>query len=170
MTGPNRRAARGHLFTLDPSREYPVLDRAEGVYVWDAEGRRYLDAIAGIGVATIGYGRREVVDAMAEQAARLPYAVGNIFSNEPALRLAERIGGLTPGDLDWVHFTSGGSEAVEVALKLARQFHVLRGEPETGTKAEGPCVFELPEATLVLPPGWHADVDERGTIAAVRER
>ena len=130
MTGPNRRAARGHLFTLDPSREYPVLDRAEGVYVWDAEGRRYLDAIAGIGVATIGYGRREVVDAMAEQAARLPYAVGNIFSNAPAIRLAERIGTLTPGDLDWVHFTSGGSEAVEVALKLARQYHVIRGAPE----------------------------------------
>jgi adenosylmethionine-8-amino-7-oxononanoate aminotransferase len=118
------------FFTLDPARTYPVLDRADGVRVWDRDGRAYLDAIAGIAVANIGYGRDEVVDAMAAQAARLPYAVGNIFDNEPALRLADRIATLTPGDLDFVHFTSGGSEAVEVALKLARQYHLLNGEPD----------------------------------------
>lgn len=130
MSVPQVPRSGGHLFTLDPARDYPVLDRAEDVYVWDAEGNRYLDAIAGIAVATIGYGRRDVVDAMTAQATRLPYAVGNIFANAPAIRLAERIGAITPGDLDWVHFTSGGSEAVEVALKLARQYHVIRGEPE----------------------------------------
>lgn len=123
----------GALFTLDPARAYPILDRADGVYVWDTDGRRHLDAIAGIGVANVGYGRDEVVAAMTEQAARLPYAVGNIFGNEPAIRLAADIARLTPGDLDFVHFTSGGSEAVEVALKMARQYHVLRGEPERST-------------------------------------
>ena len=116
------------LFTIDPTRRYPVLERAEGVHVWDVDGHRYLDAIAGIGVANIGYGRDEVVDAITEQAARLPYAVGNIFANGPAIELAAEIARFTPGDLDFVHFTSGGSEAVEVALKMARQVQVLRGE------------------------------------------
>lgn len=120
----------GALFTLDPTRAYPVLDRAAGIRVWDVDGREYLDAIAGIAVANIGYGRQEVVDAIAEQAARLPYAVGNIFASEPAIELAAAIARVTPGDLDHVIFTSGGSEAVEVALKMARQYHVLRGEPD----------------------------------------
>lgn len=119
----------GALFTLDPTRVYPVLDRADGVHVWDTNGRRYLDAIAGIGVMNLGYGREEVVSAIRDQAARLPYAVGNIFANEPAIRLADAIARVTPGDLDSVHFTSGGSEAVEVALKMARQYHVIRGDP-----------------------------------------
>jgi adenosylmethionine-8-amino-7-oxononanoate aminotransferase len=120
----------GGLFSLDPNRTYPILDRAEGVYVWDSEGRRYLDAIAGIAVANIGYGRQEVVEAIARQAARLPFAAANIFESQPTRQLAELVARWTPGDLDYVHFTSGGSEAVEVAIKLARQFHVLRGEPE----------------------------------------
>jgi adenosylmethionine-8-amino-7-oxononanoate aminotransferase len=120
----------GALFTLDPSRSYPVLDRADGIHVWDREGNKLLDAIAGIAVANIGYGRREVVDAIAEQAARLPFAVGNIFASQPAIDLAAAIAQVTPGDLDHVHFTSGGSEAVEVALKMARQYHVVRGQPE----------------------------------------
>ena len=122
--------AAGSLFTLDPGRAYPVLDRADGIHVWDRDGRKLLDAIAGIAVANIGYGRQEVVDAIAEQAARLPYAVGNIFASQPAIDLAAAIARVTPGDLDSVHFTSGGSEAVEVALKIARHTHVIRGEPE----------------------------------------
>jgi adenosylmethionine-8-amino-7-oxononanoate aminotransferase len=130
MTGTESIAGSGALFTLDPTRDYPVLDRADGIHVWDREGNRLLDAIAGIGVANIGYGRQEVVDAIAEQAARLPYAVGNIFATEPAIALATEIARITPGDLDHVIFTSGGSEAVEVALKMARQFHVLCGEPD----------------------------------------
>ena len=120
----------GALFTLDPARAYPVLDRAEGIHVWDRDGNKLVDAIAGIAVANIGYGRQEVVDAIAEQAARLPFAVGNIFANQPAIDLAGAIARATPGDLDSVHFTSGGSEAVEVALKIARHAHVIRGEPE----------------------------------------
>jgi len=123
-------AHRDHLFTLDPRRAYPVLASADGVWVTDVAGNRYLDAIAGIAVVNAGYGRDEVVDAMAAQARRLPFAVSNIFATEPAERLAARIAAMAPGDLGWVHFTSGGSEAVEVALKLARQVHVERGEPD----------------------------------------
>jgi adenosylmethionine-8-amino-7-oxononanoate aminotransferase len=122
-------ASAGALFTLDPTRAYPVLDRADGIHVWDRDGRKLLDAIAGIAVANVGYGRQEVADAIAEQAARLPFAVGNIFASQPAIDLAAAIARVTPGDLDYVHFTSGGSEAVEVALKIARHTHVIRGEP-----------------------------------------
>ena len=119
-----------HLFTLDPQRAYPVLERADGVHVWDTDGNKYLDAVAGLGVVNIGYGRTEVADAIAAQAAKMPFNAGNIFSNEPAIKLAAVIAELTPGDLNFVHFTSGGSEAVEVALKMARQYHVERGQPE----------------------------------------
>jgi adenosylmethionine-8-amino-7-oxononanoate aminotransferase len=118
------------LFTLDPRRHYPTLVGGEGCHVWDDQGHRYLDAIAGIAVVNLGYGRTDVVRAIAAQATALPFAVSNIFGNRPAQELAARIAALTPGDLDHVHFTSGGSEAVEVALKMARQYHVVRGEPD----------------------------------------
>jgi len=125
-----RASEQDHLFTLDPTRTYPVLARADGVHVWDTDGNQYLDAVSGLGVVNIGYGRREVADAMAAQAAKMPFNAGNIFSNEPSIALANRIADLAPGDVNYVHFTSGGSEAVEVALKMARQYHVERGEPE----------------------------------------
>jgi adenosylmethionine-8-amino-7-oxononanoate aminotransferase len=118
---------RSHVFTLDPTRQYPRLARGEGVYVYDDKGQQYLDAAAGIGVVCIGYGRKRVADAIAEQAFKLPYVAPNIFANEPAERLAAQIARLTPGDLKSIHFVSGGSEAVEVAIKLSRQYHYERG-------------------------------------------
>jgi adenosylmethionine-8-amino-7-oxononanoate aminotransferase len=117
-----------HLFTLDPTRAYPTLVRGEGVYVYDDQGRQYLDAAAGIGVVAIGYGRRRVVQAMADQALKLPYVAPNLFGNEPAARLAGQMARLTPGDCTSIQFTSGGSEAVEVALKICRQVNVERGQ------------------------------------------
>jgi len=116
-----------HVFTLDPTREYPRLVRGEGVYVYDDKGKQYLDAAAGVGIVNIGYGRKRVADAIAEQALKLPYVAPNIFGNEPAERLAAQIARLMPGDLKFVHFVSGGSEAVEVAIKLSRQYHYERG-------------------------------------------
>jgi len=124
------RDSGGALFTLDPRRSYPTLVGGEGCHVWDDQGHRYLDAIAGIAVVNLGYGRSDVVAAITAQASALPFAVSNIFGNEPARQLADRVAALTPGDLDHIHFTSGGSEAVEVALKMVRQYHVVRGEPE----------------------------------------
>jgi adenosylmethionine-8-amino-7-oxononanoate aminotransferase len=117
---------QSHLFTLDPTRDYPRLVRGEGVYVYDDQGKQYLDAIAGIGVVNIGYGRKRVAEVMAEQAARLSYAAPNIFGNEPAERFAAQVARLLPGDLKSVHFTSGGSEAVEAAIKLGRQYFYER--------------------------------------------
>jgi adenosylmethionine-8-amino-7-oxononanoate aminotransferase len=116
-----------HLFTLDPTRNYPRLVRGEGVYVYDDQGKQYLDAIAGIGVVSIGYGRKRVADAIASQAARLSYVAPNIFRNEPADCLAEHIARLLPGDLKSIQFTSGGSEAVEAAIKIGRQYYYERG-------------------------------------------
>ena len=116
-----------HLFTLDPTRAYPQLVRGEGVYVYDNQGKQYLDAIAGIGVVNIGYGRKRVAEAMAAQALKLSYVAPNIFGNEPADRLARQIARLLPGDLKSIHFTSGGSEAVEAAIKLGRQYYYERG-------------------------------------------
>jgi adenosylmethionine-8-amino-7-oxononanoate aminotransferase len=95
--------------------------------VWDAEGKRYLDAVAGIAVVNVGHGRARVADAVRRQAATLSYCISNIFANEPAAALAEKLAALTPGDLDHFQFTSGGSEATEVAIKLARQYHLARG-------------------------------------------
>jgi adenosylmethionine-8-amino-7-oxononanoate aminotransferase len=117
-----------HIFTLDPARVYPTLVRGDGVYVYDEDGRQYLDAIAGVAVVAIGYGRQRVVDAMAAQALKLPYATPNIFGNEPASRLADQVARFTPGDLTSIHFASGGSEAVEVAIKLGRQYFYERGQ------------------------------------------
>jgi adenosylmethionine-8-amino-7-oxononanoate aminotransferase len=113
----------------DLKKTYPTIVRGEGVYLYDAEGRRYLDAAGGAAVVTIGHGVREVVQAMAEQAERVAYTYIAQFTNEPLQRLAERVIGLAPPGLSKVYFVSGGSEAAETALKLARQYHLLRGNP-----------------------------------------
>ncbi|MCC7163802.1 MAG: aspartate aminotransferase family protein [Anaerolineae bacterium] len=117
----------GQVFTLDPTRDYRTLVRGEGNYVFDDQGKRYLDGAAGVAVVNIGHARREVAEAMAKQAETLAYCASNIFQNEPAQELAARLGEHMPGDLKYFQFTSGGSEAVEVCLKLARQVQVERG-------------------------------------------
>jgi taurine-pyruvate aminotransferase len=93
---------------------------AEGCYVFDADGRRYLDAMAGLFCVNVGYGRREIVDAVAAQMAQLAYAPLT-QSHGPAAQLAARLAGLLPRGLSRVFFSNSGSEAVETALKLARQ-------------------------------------------------
>jgi adenosylmethionine-8-amino-7-oxononanoate aminotransferase len=118
---------RGSIFPLDYARDYPVLVRGEGSWVWDERGKRYLDAVAGMGVVTVGHGSRRVAEAVGHQASTLAFCISNIFSNERAAALAAKLGRLTPGDLNHFQFTSGGSEATEVAIKLARQYHLERG-------------------------------------------
>jgi adenosylmethionine-8-amino-7-oxononanoate aminotransferase len=113
----------------DLKKAYPTIVRAEGVYLYDAEGRQYLDAAGGAAVVTVGHGVREVIRAMAEQAERVAYTYIAQFSNEPLQRLADRVIGLAPPGLSKVYFVSGGSEAAETALKLVRQYHLLRGNP-----------------------------------------
>jgi hypothetical protein len=109
----------------------PVAVRGDGVYLVDAAGRRYLDASGGAAVSCLGHSHPRVIDAIRQQAERLSYAHTSFFSNEPAERLAERLVALAPSGFGRgrVAFVGSGSEAMEVALKLARQYYVERGEP-----------------------------------------
>lgn len=112
-------------------KHYPTFVRGEGVYVYDEEGKRYLDAIGGVGVVNIGHGVAEVVKAMSEQAATLAYSYGGLVENPPRRRLAEKLQGWAPPGMGSikVFFSSGGAEANEAALKLAYQYHWERGHP-----------------------------------------
>jgi len=106
-----------------------VFDRGEGVKLYDVHGREYYDGISGLWVVNAGHGRREIAEAMGGQAARLAYASAMNFTTVPAVQLAEMVAERTPGDLNRVFFCSGGSEAVESALKIAKQVQAMRGFP-----------------------------------------
>lgn len=106
-----------------------AFESGSGCYLKDIHGREYLDGLSGGAFVTnIGHGRKEVADAMADQAARLAYVVPYNFVAPPTAALARRLSELAPGDLTRVFFTSGGSEAVETALKIAKQYHFLNGD------------------------------------------
>jgi adenosylmethionine-8-amino-7-oxononanoate aminotransferase len=122
--------AESHLFHRMGAAPLPRAVRAEGVFIYDEQGHRYLDGCSGALAANLGHGREEVVRAMAEQAARLAYVHGGAFTTEPAETLARLVAELAPGDLNRVFLVSGGSEATETALKMARQFWVEQGRPE----------------------------------------
>ena len=112
------------------SKTYPVAQKAEGVYIWDTTGKRYLDGSSGALVANIGHGRQAVAQAMAAQALKLEFVHGSQFSSEVLEEYASRLAQFL--DLPDYRFwaVSGGSEANESAIKLARQYHVERGQPE----------------------------------------
>jgi len=109
--------------------EVPTIVRGDGAYVWDANGKRYLDGLAGLFVVNAGHGRQELAEAAAKQASELAYFPLWSYAHPKAVELAERIAALTPGDLNRVFFTTGGSEAVESAWKLARAYFKRKGEP-----------------------------------------
>lgn len=123
-------AAKGALFHRDLQREYPVIVKGEGIYLYDEGGRRYIDGIAGAGNVTLGHGRKRIAEVMGEQAATLAYCFSAFFTNRPALDLAPRIAELAPGDLNSCYFVSGGSEGVETAFKMARQYHLQQGRSQ----------------------------------------
>jgi adenosylmethionine-8-amino-7-oxononanoate aminotransferase len=104
-----------------------VFDRGEGARLYDIHGREYLDGIAGLWVVNAGHGRKEIAQAYADQAARLGYASAMSYTTTPAVKLAEKLAELAPGDLNRVFFVSGGSEAVETAIKIAKQVQSMRG-------------------------------------------
>ena len=109
--------------------ELRVFDRGEGCWLWDVEGRKYFDGISGLWVVNAGHGRIEIGDAMGRQAGKLAYVSASSFTNGPAAELAWTLAQITPGDLNRVFFSSGGSEAVETALKIAKQVQAMRGFP-----------------------------------------
>jgi adenosylmethionine-8-amino-7-oxononanoate aminotransferase len=107
-----------------------VLERGEGPYVWDTRGQRYIDALSSLFCCQIGYGYRDEMAAVAsEQIKTLPFNTNWATAHPPAIELAERLSELSPGDLNRVFFTSGGSESVEAAWKFARLFHIAQGQP-----------------------------------------
>jgi hypothetical protein len=112
------------------THEVPVIVRGEGAYVWDQYGKRYLDGLAGLFTSQLGHGRTELAEAGAKQASTLAYFPLWTYAHPRAIELADRLADYAPGDLNRVFFTSGGSEAVESAWKLARQYFRLTGEPQ----------------------------------------
>ena len=109
--------------------EVPVMVRGEGAYIWDQRGKRYLDGLSGLFTTQIGHGRTELAEAASKQASELAYFPLWTYAHPRAIELAERVASLAPGDLNRVFFTTGGSEAVESAYKLARQYFRVIGEP-----------------------------------------
>ena len=133
-SGPLQDLAKRHLwmhFTRMGSyadHEVPIIVRGDGCYVWDEHGKRYLDGLSALFCVNAGHGRAELGEAAARQAKELGFYTNWSYAHPGAIKLAARIASLTPGDLNRVFFTSGGSEAVESALKLARNYHRVRGE------------------------------------------
>jgi hypothetical protein len=117
-----------HVFHRTTLARPPVAVRGEGISLIDEHGTRYIDACGGAAVSCLGHGHPGVLAAMAEQAARLEFAHTGFFTSDAAEQLATMIADMSPGTLDRVWYTSSGSEAVEAALKLARQYHLERGE------------------------------------------
>jgi adenosylmethionine-8-amino-7-oxononanoate aminotransferase len=107
-----------------------VFERGEGSTLYDARGEAWIDALAGLWVVNAGHGRREIAEAMAAQASKLAYVSSAAYTSVPAVQLAETLAQITPGDLQRVFFSSGGSEAVETAIKIAKQVQALRGFPK----------------------------------------
>jgi adenosylmethionine-8-amino-7-oxononanoate aminotransferase len=109
--------------------EIPIIVRGEGCHVFDEHGKRYFDGLAALFCVNIGHGRADVAQAGADQAKELGFFTNWSYAHPKAIELAAKVASLAPGDLNRVFFTSGGSEAVESALKLCRQYHKLTGNP-----------------------------------------
>jgi hypothetical protein len=135
-----QQAAKRHLwmhFTrmgTYAEHDVPVIVKGEGPWVWDSNGKRYLDGLSGLFVVQVGHGRRVLAEAAARQAEQLAYFPLWSYAHPAAIELAERLADLAPGDISRVFFTTGGSEAVESAWKLARQYFKATGQPNR-TKA-----------------------------------
>ncbi len=138
---PLQDLARRHLWMhfarmgsyADGGTDIPILVRGEGCHVWDENGKRYLDGLSALFCVNIGHGRTDIAQAAVDQAAQLGFFTTWSYAHPPAIELAAKIASLAPGDLNRVFFTSGGSEAVETAVKLVRQYFKVTGRP-TKTK------------------------------------
>ena len=124
-------SSQTRLFPPELDHAYPVAVRGEGVWLEDVDGNRYLDAMSGGSMAaTLGYGRADLIAAAREQGARLAYVHNELLTNPAQERLARDLVEVAPEGFTRAHFVTGGAEANEAALRLARHYHVDRGEPE----------------------------------------
>ncbi|MBC7639979.1 MAG: aspartate aminotransferase family protein [Rhodoferax sp.] len=169
-------AARDHLWmhftrhsTYEQGGQVPVIVRGEGHKIWDAQGREYIDGLAGLFTVQVGHGRTELAEAAAKQASELAFFPLWSYAHPAAIDLAERLAHEAPGDLNRVFFTTGGGEAVESAWKLAKQYWKLMGKPTKhkvisrsvayhGTPQGALSITGIPEAKIPfepLVPGGH---------------
>ena len=119
-----------HVFHRATKGDLPVAVNGDGVYIVDAGGNRYIDASGGAAVSCLGHSDADVIGAMKAQLDAIPFAHTGFFTNRPMEELADKLVESAPSGLDWVYFVSGGSEAAEAALKLARQYFLEIGQPE----------------------------------------
>lgn len=120
--------AKDHVFHRDWRKTLPMIDRGEGVYLYDRDGKKYLDGSGGPAVINIGHGVKEVIEAMMEQARKVCFPYVGHFVSEAQIELSRKVIEFAPSGMARVYFISGGSEATEIALKMARQYHLGRGE------------------------------------------
>ncbi len=118
-----------NVFHRSPKQSLPVAVAGDGIEIIDSTGKRYIDASGGAAVSCLGHSNQRVIGAIKRQAQQLPYAHTSFFTTQPAEELAERLVASAPQGLEHVYFVSGGSEAIEAALKLARQYFVEKSEP-----------------------------------------
>jgi len=131
MTGSSVESDRTHVLPLDLGRSMPVIVRGDGVWVEDAAGRRYLDAMSGGSMAaTLGHGRRDIIEAARAQAEKLAFVHNERLTNPLQERLADELIAVAPEGFSRVKFTVAGADAIEMAIQLARTYHVERGDQD----------------------------------------
>lgn len=116
-----------HLFSRDLNKNYPLADYGEGIYIYDKQGKQYLDGSSGALVTSLGHGNQSIINSMSEQINKISFAHTSQFHTDILIEYANKLAELAPGELNYSYFVSGGSEGVETALKLARQYHIERG-------------------------------------------
>lgn len=124
----NRQYPQGHVFYRNLHYSYPLINHGKGAYLYDTNGKKYLDASGGAAVVNIGHGVKEVAGAILSQAQKVGYISGMHFSHLPVENLAEQLSKLLPFSEGKVYFLTSGSEAIEASIKLARQYWVERGQ------------------------------------------
>jgi adenosylmethionine-8-amino-7-oxononanoate aminotransferase len=129
MPDVRHRYPSSFVFHRSLGKEMPAIERGQGAVLWDRAGKRYLDGSGGAVVVNIGHGRREVAEAMAAQAASAAYVHGTQFTSDVLEDYARRLAVHVPGDCNRLYLVSGGSEANETAVKMARAYHLATGQP-----------------------------------------
>lgn len=117
-----------HVLHYNMRKSMPIIDYGEGIYLYDKDGKRYIDACSGPVACNIGHGIKDIADEMAMQCARIAYVYRSQFANEPIEKLATAISKSAPGDLKRIIFVTSGSDATEIASKIARQYHLAKGD------------------------------------------
>lgn len=118
-----------HVFRNDLNKELPVIARGDGIYLYDKEGNKYLDAAGGVIVVNLGHGVKEIAQILKDQAEEIAFTYRSQFTSTSAEELAKKLYNLTHGKMERVFYVSGGSEATEISVKLARKYHIDNGEP-----------------------------------------